>query len=170
MAGFTKPSPSTLYAQQKVAALHSVRELLQESDLRFTWARIFYPYGPNQDSRRLIPRLISSLRRGESVSLADTSSTYDWITTRDIASGISWILDNELPIEIDIGTSFGYTNLELKMILEELLEINHHEASPKPHSFGLNEVFVANKNSPLFTSGWSPEDSLRSGLYWVLGQ
>ena len=170
MAGFTKPSPSTLYAQQKVAALHSVRETLQESDLRLTWARIFYPYGPNQDSRRLIPRLISSLKRGESVALADTSSIYDWITTRDIASGISWILNNELPMEIDVGTSFGYTNLELKMILEELLEINLHEALRKQHNFGLNEVFVASKNSPLFTSGWSPEDSLRSGLNWVLGQ
>lgn len=169
-AGLTKPSPSTLYAQQKVAAFHSVREILQESDLRLTWARIFYPYGPHQDSKRLIPRLISSLKRGESVALADTSSIYDWITTRDIASGISWILNNELPIEIDVGTSFGYTNLELKVILEELLEINLHEALQKQHNFGLNEVFVASKNSPLFTSGWSPEDSLRSGLYWVLGQ
>lgn len=170
MAGFTKPSPSTLYAQQKVAAFNSAREILQESNLRLTWARIFYPYGPNQDSKRLIPRLISSIKRGESLALADTSSIYDWITTRDIASGISWILNHELPMEIDVGTSFGYTNLELKMLLEELLEINHLEASPKPHNFGLNEVFVVDKNSPLFTSGWSPEDSLRNGLYWVLSQ
>jgi nucleoside-diphosphate-sugar epimerase len=170
MAGSTKLSPSTLYAEQKVAAFHSVRKILQESDRRLTWARIFYPYGPNQDSKRLIPRLIDSLKRGESMALADTSSIYDWITTRDIASGISWILNHKLPMEIDVGTSFGHTNLEVKMILEELLEINHHESSLMPHNFGVNEVFVANKNSPLFASGWSPEDSLRSGLYWVLGQ
>ena len=40
-AGQTILSPTSLYAQQKVIALNSVRELLQHSDLRFTWARIF---------------------------------------------------------------------------------------------------------------------------------
>ena len=54
-AGITKLYPSTLYAKQKVLAFNSVRELLQESDVKLTWARIFYPYGPNQDQKRFIP-------------------------------------------------------------------------------------------------------------------
>ena len=169
-AGETKLSPTTLYAQQKVIALNSAKVLIQESDMRFTWARIFYPYGPNQDPNRLIPRLIHSLRNGEPIALADVSSVYDWITTRDIASAISWILGNKLPVEIDIGTSFGFTNLELLTTLEKLVGAANLPHRHLQHDYGLNEVFVTSKNSPLLESGWSAKDSLSSGLEWVLEQ
>ena len=169
-AGVTKLSPTTLYAQQKVIALNSAKVLIQESDMRFTWARIFYPYGPNQDPNRLIPRLIHSLRNGEPIALADVSSVYDWITTRDVASAISWILGNKLPVEIDIGTSFGFTNLELLTTLEKLVGAANLPHRHLQHNFGLNEVFVTSKNSPLLESGWSAKDSLSSGLEWVLEQ
>ena len=169
-AGITVPAPISLYAQQKNVAFNSVREILQESNVRFTWARIFYPYGPNQDQNRLIPRLIHSLKGGEPIILADTSSIYDWITSRDIASAISWTLDNELPTEIDVGTTFGFTNLELLVTLEKLLHRTNQSLSQDSHDYGLNEVFVAGKNSPLFTSGWSPRDTLSTGLEWVLGR
>lgn len=169
-AGLTMLSPTSLYAQQKVVAFNSVKELLRESNVRFTWARIFYPYGPKQDQNRLIPRLIHSLKNREPIVLADTSSIYDWITIRDIASAISWILDNNLPTEIDVGTSFGFTNRELLITLEKLLQTSNQLPFLGTHDFGLNEVFVASRNSRLFTSGWSPKDTLSSGLEWMLGR
>lgn len=167
-AGITRLFPATLYAQQKVVAFNSAKKLLQKSDVRFTWAHIFYPYGPSQDQKRLIPYLIHSLKSGEPITLADTSSIHDWITTRDIASAISWAIYNKLPIEIDIGTSFGFTNLELLAVLEKLLQTNNQLAENEPHNLGHNEFFVASKTSAIFTSGWSPTDSLSTGLKWVL--
>jgi len=169
-AGITMPSPTNLYAQQKVIAFNSAKELLQGSNVRFTWARIFYPYGPNQDEKRLVPQLIHSLRYGEPIVLADTSSIHDWITTRDIASAISWAVNNELPMELDVGTSVGFTNLELLKALEKLLQSTNPLPARQFHELGNNEVFVAGKTSPLFTSGWSPTDSLIAGLEWVLSQ
>ena len=169
-AGLTVPSPTTLYAQQKIIAFNSAKEILRDSNVRFTWARVFYPYGPNQDQRRLIPRLISSIKNGEPIVLADTSSIYDWITTRDVALAISWVLTHNLPIEIDLGTSIGFTNLEILKALENLVQTKSLLPQEKTHSFGLNEVFVAGKNSPLFTSGWSPKDSISAGLEWAIGR
>ena len=167
-AGITKPSPNTLYAQQKVGTFHAVKELLRSSDIRLTWVRIFYPYGPSQDQRRLIPHLIHSLKNYEPVILTDISSFHDWVTTRDIASAISWVIGNQLPTEIDVGTTFGFTNLELLLALEELLQTTNQLSAQGMHDFGFNEVHVAGKNSPLFTSGWLPADSLSTGLEWVL--
>lgn len=169
-AGLTMPTPTSLYAEQKVFAFNSVNEILQGSDVKFTWARIFYPYGPNQDQKRLIPQLIHSLKNGKPIVLADTSSIHDWITTRDIASAISWAIRNELPMELDVGTSVGFTNLELLRALEKLLQTTNQLPGREMHNLGHNEVFVAGKTSPLFTSGWSPADSLIAGLEWVLGQ
>jgi nucleoside-diphosphate-sugar epimerase len=167
-AGYTKLVPTTLYAQQKVASLNSVKEVMNSSNVRLTWARIFHPFGPNQDQRRLIPLLISSIKKREPIILADTTSVYDWITTRDISSAISWAIRNTLPLEIDIGTSFGFTNLELLKTLEMLMQIELQQTSRGKHSLGPGEVFIADKNSGLFNSGWLAKDTLTSGLEWVL--
>ena len=167
-AGITELSPNILYAEQKVAAFNAIKEILQDSDTRLTWARVFYPYGPNQDQKRLIPYLIHALKNRVPIQLADTSSIHDWITTRDISSAILWIMNNEVPIEIDVGTSFGYTNLELLKTLEELLQTTNQLSARGEHAIGHNEVFVAGKKSPLLISGWLPNDSLTSGLEWVL--
>ena len=167
-AGITRLSPNTLYAEQKVAAFNAVNEMLQESDTRLTWARVFYPYGPIQDQKRLIPKLIRALKNGVPIQLDDTSSIYDWITVRDISSAISWIINNQVPTEIDVGTSIGFTNLELLTTLEELLQTTNQIPTHVEHIIGLNEVFVASKKSPVFISGWLPKDSLTSGLEWLL--
>ena len=169
-AGITNLSPNTLYAEQKVVAFNSVKELIQRSDVRFTWARIFYPYGPNQDQKRLIPHLIHSLKNRKPIVLADTSSIHDWITTRDIASAVSWAINTDLPTEIDVGTSFGYTNQDLLVALEELLKTSNQLPLREKHNLGNSEIFVAGKSSPLFTSGWSPMDTLITGLEWVLSE
>ena len=168
-AGLTKLTPVTLYAQQKVVAFNSVNELMQNSKIRLTWARVFYPFGPDQDQKRLIPLLIKSLKNREPIVLGDITSVYDWITTRDISLAISWILKNDLPTEIDVGTSFGFTNLELLKALEKLLQIPYPQASLGIHHLGLEEVFIADKSSALFSSGWTPKDTITSGLEWVLG-
>ena len=168
-AGITKLSPSTLYAEQKVVAFNEVRKLLQDSKVRFTWARVFYPYGLNQNQKRLIPYIIYALKNGEPVVLADTTSIHDWITTRDIASAVLWAIENDVPMEIDIGTTFAYTNLELLVTLERLLLMTNRDPQHGVHNFGLNEMSVVGKNSALFTSGWRPMDSLNTGLEWILG-
>ncbi len=168
-AQITKLSPTTLYAEQKVAAFNEVRKILQGLAIRLTWARVFYPYGPNQNQKRLIPQIIHALSNGEPIMLADITSVRDWITTRDIASAILWVIKNNALLEIDIGTTFGYTNLELLGILEKKLLATRQFYQHGIQNLGLNEVSVVGKNSPLFTSGWLPMDSLSTGLDWMLG-
>ena len=169
-AGLTQTSPNLLYSQQKVAAFLATQEILQTATTRFTWARLFYPYGQNQHEKRLIPHLIHSLNNEIPIRLSDISSVYDWISTRDVASAISWIIAHDLPIEIDIGTTAGFTNLQLLTILQDLLQVKQQPAAGQEHEIGLGEFFVTGKDSPLLVSGWQPKDTLRSGLEWILGR
>lgn len=167
-AGITKLNPTTFYAMQKVEALNSSKQIFHESKVRLTWARIFQPYGQNQDLSRLLPYLIDSIKYGKQVELSDTSSLLDWVTTRDIASAISWIISHDSPIEVDIGTGVGYTNVELLQHLESSLGNSKQwiRFATRPHAGNL--VTVVGKGSPLFVSGWLPEDDLNTGLNWVL--
>lgn len=167
-AGITKTAPKILYSEQKVAAFRAIENKLKDSTTRLTWARLFFPFGPYQHEKRLIPLLINSLQNKAPIHLADVSSVYDWITTRDIASATSWVIKHELPTEIDVGTSIGVTNLELLRILEGLLQIKHLVQPHQAHKMGANEFFVMGKDSPLLKSGWLPNDTLESGLKWTL--
>jgi nucleoside-diphosphate-sugar epimerase len=167
-AGITQLAPNTLYAQQKVHAFNSLRDVMQNTSIRFTWARIFYPYGPNQHHKRLVPYLIRSLKNKEPIVLDDITSIYDWISTRDIASAISWAVNHKLPTELDIGTSLGFTNLQLLSVLETLMKTSNKLLVGDNHILGNNETFVVSKSSALFTSGWLPEDSMLTGLEWML--
>ena len=168
-AGITKLNPENLYAKQKVMAFNSVKEILSNSNVRFTWARIFHPYGPGQDKKRLLPYMIQTLKNGDQIRLDDTSSVLDWVTTRDIASAISWILHNDTPTEVDIGTTIGFTNVELLKHLESLLGETFQWTRFVDKSVNKNQVSVIGKCSPLFRTGWRPSDDLDSGMKWILG-
>jgi nucleoside-diphosphate-sugar epimerase len=170
VAGITNLNPTSFYGKQKVVAFNSTKDALFGSSVRLSWARIFQPFGPNQDSNRLIPFLIDSLKRGQPVELKDETSILDWITTRDIASAISWMIDHQTPIEVDIGTSVGHTNLEVLQNLEALMIGKSKSLNYSPHSVVGKGITVVGKESPLFVSGWRPQDSLDSGLKWVLGK
>lgn len=168
-AGITRLKPENLYARQKVIAFNSAKALLSKSKVRLSWARIFQPYGPRQDKKRLLPYMIDALENDEQIRLNDTSSVLDWITTRDIASAISWVINNDTPTEVDIGTTFGFTNVELLRHLEGLVggTVQWKRFAERNSSKG--QVSLVGKNSPLFESGWLPSDDLDSGLKWVLG-
>jgi len=167
-AGVTEFNPINLYAKQKVLAMNSAKKSLLSSSIRLTWARVFQPYGRYQDRNRLIPYLIDTLKMRKQVDLSDTSSVLDWITTRDIASAISWIINHDTPIEVDVGTGIGYTNVELLRHLEDLLGDSNQWARIAAHPPKGNGITLVGKNSPLFVSGWLPSDSLNEGLEWIL--
>lgn len=167
-AGFTKLLPTEIYGQQKVAAFNSVHSSLIGSKVRLTWARVFQPYGPNQDGARLIPYLIKCLKEGREVEFKNTNTILDWVTTRDIASAISWIINHPAPTEVDIGTSIGYTNIELLHHLEALMGLTQQSSQIVSKPSVSSRMNVVAKDSPLFTSGWLPADTLNSGLEWVL--
>lgn len=168
IAGITQLSPTNFYAEQKVVSFRSVLGILERTNVKFNWARIFYPYGPYQDKDRLIPFLINSLKESKPIQLVDTNSIYDWVTTRDIASAISWMISHDLPVEVDIGTSQGFTNLQVLAVLERILQTKNSLSGSVLCEIDSMEKYVAGVESALFTSGWTPQDSLVTGLKWVI--
>lgn len=163
-AGVSELKPQTLYGKEKVRALLSSQKTLDDSMTRLTWARIFHPYGPGQDEHRLIPSIVTSLRSGSRINLRDSTTLNDWISTWDIASAISWLIRNDSPIEVDIGTSVGHTNEEIVLILSDLFGI---KVLPKVN-LGLldnrNLMNVVSAKSPLLVGGWRPRLDLSAGL------
>jgi nucleoside-diphosphate-sugar epimerase len=169
-AGRTKVNPESFYANRKVFAFNESKKILENSGTRFTWARVFYPFGPDQDKDRLIPFLIHSIIQGSRIRLNDPTTIHDWITTRDVSSAISWIVEHDTAQEIDIGSGKGHSNVELVKHLALL--IGESEPNLELDSFLpiTRNVIQVDEDSPLFNSGWHPLDDLNSGLKWILNK
>ncbi|MFA6103030.1 MAG: NAD(P)-dependent oxidoreductase [Victivallaceae bacterium] len=60
-------NPVTMYGLAKDTLRRSLELLIGNSSVRFNWIRIFYLYGPGQNSRALIPLLEHAVQRGEKV-------------------------------------------------------------------------------------------------------
>jgi len=168
VAGETLLNPENLYAEQKVETFQQTRQLLSLTKTRFSWLRVFQPYGLRQDPERLVPYLINGLKNQLNIEIKDNKSCLDWVTTRDIASAVSWVLNNSLPLELDIATSIGHTNLDVLSHLQVLLGKAKQTPLVDQSSVESSQVLVAGKESPIFTSGWRPEDTLETGLEWVV--
>lgn len=168
IAGQTELNPVSVYGQQKVAAFKSVKKILQYSGTQFSWLRIFQPYGPKQDRKRLIPYMINAISNNEQIELRDTSNIRDWITTRDIASAVSFVISNALPDELDVGTSIGSTNIELLRSLENVIGNSNQWERLVMQTTDKGFVSVVGEESPLFKFGWRPKDTLEDGLRWTL--
>jgi dTDP-6-deoxy-L-talose 4-dehydrogenase (NAD+) len=159
----TAPSISD-YVIQKIRAYEHSESILNGSNTVFSWPRIFFAYGPGQDDARLFQSLITKARRSDPITILDTTTRNDWISSFDIAEAISWIATNKLSGPIDIGTGIGHTNLQVWDIIKEELNSNSQllettEKLDKPAN-----GMVASVNSELFNSGWRPKLSIQEGI------
>jgi nucleoside-diphosphate-sugar epimerase len=169
-ASRTIANPEDLYGKMKLETFHKIKVLSDQFSKRFTWARIFQPYGPGQDDKRFIPAAINSFKANKEFKCNSPNTILDWITTRDIANGVYWSLENELSNLIDLGTGKGFS---LRQVLEELTSIidldsklmNFNEKNDLVHATPL----IVSKDSPLLKNGWVASDNLQSGLRWTLG-
>lgn len=170
-AATTIPRPEDSYGNRKYQTYLRLQEIANGYGKRLTWARIFQPYGRDQDEDRLIPWATKKLLVGEEIPLNNPNTTLDWISSRDIASGIAWATVHDTPQAIDLGTSIGTTVEQVLRLLASLMKVDPElivsgdEYDPDKRGTRL----VVSETSPLLAHGWLPKDTLTTGLSWTLG-
>lgn len=167
IAGTSIPKPDSIYGRQKLKTFREIATLLEKSQVKFNWARVFFPYGPGGQNTQFIAKSIESILRRVPISIVDSKSKRDWISTRDIASAIVWLLTNDVSREVDIGTSVGHSTLEVMKILEEVLD-KQATVITNPREICDVDDLVVSSESPLFRAGWKPRDDLKTGLEWLV--
>ena len=171
IAGVTQTNPLDTYSRCKVKTSREIQKNALECGGRFTWLRIFQPYGKSQDPRRLIPYIFTELRLGNSINLSSPTNLLDWISARDIASAITHCLLYELEEFVDVGTGNGTTVFEIGSTICDLLGVSrnllHIVNQPLKK---VTTRLVVGKRSPLLMHGWSAKDSINAGLKWALTQ
>jgi nucleoside-diphosphate-sugar epimerase len=160
-ASYSTLNPRTTYAKAKVKTYEELRAESNNSGVKFYWARVFQPYGKRQDSSRLIPQLINSIKCKSTFLINSPHREVDWIHSEDVASGL--ITGVEAQIEtFDLGTTRSISNIEICEFLKDNFGLKYSlvEGANQESSY-----LRVSKDSPLFTlTNWSPRIDLFSKL------
>lgn len=168
----TPAKPVDIYGTAKLQTFVKLQKIAEKFSGRLSWARIFQPYGPNQDSARLLPFAKDELLAGNSVKVAHPNNILDWISSRDVASALTYALRNPINQIFDVGTSKPVSVIQALRTLATLLNVDSEllESDSKQSSLDEQFTMVVSKDSPLFRAHWSPQDDLISGLKWTLSK
>ena len=150
--------PATLYAQCKDA----LRRELESRGVDLGWARLFYPYGPGEDPRRLATSIIHRTLHREDIVLKTPDSTKDYIFIEDVAAALLTALEQRFRGVLNIGTGTGVTVREIAATIAQILgepaRIVVTEVVPDPYPC------VVADPARLHLLGWRPRTSLADGL------
>jgi nucleoside-diphosphate-sugar epimerase len=81
----TPINPVSLYGRCKAAVWMTTQPYAQHHGFSAAWARVFLPYGPGDEPRRLIPSLLAALTAGKPINVTDGSQIRDFVYVADIA-------------------------------------------------------------------------------------
>jgi nucleoside-diphosphate-sugar epimerase len=161
----TELSPSTLYGTCKHALRLMTEAYAGETGLSAAWGRLFFLYGPHENSDRLVASVIRSLLKNEAARCSHGNQRRDFLFVEDAAAAFVALLGSDVrgPVNIASGQA-----PELKEIIHRIAEkINRSELVQ------LGTIPVDPADPPLLVAdverlrkevGWSPRFDLDQGL------
>ncbi|MFZ3207705.1 MAG: NAD-dependent epimerase/dehydratase family protein [Geobacteraceae bacterium] len=158
--------PVGAYGVSKSAASLYCRSLAVEQNLPVTTVRLFSPFGPWDDGRRLIPYVITSLLRSSSPQLAAPNSVRDFVFIEDVIGLYLKLAAHPLSGEIiNAGSGRQHSIGEVVATIAELIGDSpapcwETKESKRPEP----EVWVADVTKAREKLEWIPETDLRDGL------
>lgn len=162
-------APQNLYDLTKVQAEEACRFYRNRFGVPVVTLRIFPPYGPGDNERRLIPSLIRHLQRGESPPLTSGSQRWDFVHARDIAAAYLAVL--AAPERALSGEVFNVATGDARTVREVVEQVRALVGSATPLRWGAvphrrNEVWLNSGNAEKIRSmlGWEPRVPLAGGL------
>lgn len=160
----TPLNPATLYGVSK----HSLQLMLEmyakESGISSAWGRIFFLYGPNEHSSRLVSYIISSLFKNEQAICKNGNQLRDFLYVEDVASAFVSLLESSVngPVNICSGQPVSIhdivTTIAKKLDKGSLLEIREQSSFAEP------SVLIGDNRRLVNEVKWQPSVDLITGI------
>lgn len=161
----TPTHPTSLYAASKLSLSLLLKQLAPMLRIDYSWARLFYQYGPYEDKRRLIPSVIHSLLQGEPAPTTGGKQIRDFLHVEDVASALWAVAESPLTGNVNIGSGKPVTVKEIALKIGDLLNRRDLIQLGKLPFRASDPMVVCADNTLLREStGWSQQFSLEEGL------
>ena len=162
--GITKLA-STLYAQSIAAAEHRPIVVL----------RLFSTYGPHDNPRRLVPRVIAGALSGKPLALSRPGIVRDWVYVDDMADLFLHAARNAARVAGGVFNAGSGIAVDLQTIVGTILRLTSSGVEPNWGVFPAPDhdeyPWVADTQRTFREFSWRPatslEDGLRTTIAWM---
>lgn len=161
----TPSQPNTLYGICKLGLQKILKDFSKKNNLSLAWGRIFYIYGPFENSARIIPYVINSLLDEKKALCSHGNQIRDYLYIEDAASAFVNLLDSKVEGIVNIGSGQAYQLKEIFTLIEEkiggknMIELGKLEtALNEPH------IILADIDRLNNEVRWKPQYDLSTGL------
>jgi nucleoside-diphosphate-sugar epimerase len=156
--------PSTLYGAAKDATRRVLEAYAAASGLSFAWGRVFFPYGPGEQSPRVIAATARAAIADEPIACSSGDQIRDFMYVEDVAAAFAAIVDAASTGCFDVGSGEGLPLRDVLLILEQLTGrkgiVRFGEAPQRNEPASV----VADVRRLRDEIGWRPAYELREGL------
>jgi nucleoside-diphosphate-sugar epimerase len=156
----------------KAACHRACADILAGSGVTFSWARLFYLYGPHEHEARLAPSVARALLRGEVAACSSGLAVRDYMHVADVGAGLAALALSSVEGAVNVASGQGTTIAHLAQVLADLVG--------RPDLLHLGALPDRTDEPPRITAdvkrlsqevGFQPRFDLRSGLadalaYW----
>jgi nucleoside-diphosphate-sugar epimerase len=160
----TPECPTTLYGEAKDATRRLTELIKIQYGRTLTWARIFFPYGVDEDQARLVPSLFRFFR-GEDASFGVNANAYrDFLHVSDTVEAIILCAANKIDGNINICSGKAVL---IESIVREIADIcgkNPDKILKYESARKGDPAFLVGDNQKLRALGWNQRVNLREGL------
>jgi nucleoside-diphosphate-sugar epimerase len=161
----TALEPATLYGACKHATHIAAEAVARQLDVSLAWGRIFFLYGPGEDSARLVCQVAQSLLAGEQVPTTDGEQQRDFMHVRDVASAFVELLSGDVSGPVNIASGQAAPILEIvTLIAEQAGGLERVRFGALERRAGEPERIVADVERLRDAVGFTPTTGLREGL------
>jgi nucleoside-diphosphate-sugar epimerase len=160
----TPCNPSTLYGIAKDTTRRMCQMLRKTYGTQMAWGRVFFPYGPGEGERRLIPSLFRAFRKEIPPFGVNGNFIRDFIHVSDLAKAICQISMQRIDGVVNLCSG---TPVSLNEIVEIVADLCNSDCrlildlkSPKRDE---PDVLIGNTQK-LISTGWRKGPPIRSAL------
>ncbi len=161
----TPLKPATLYGVCKNSLYEMIKHFSNQRGVSYAWGRIFFPYGPYENSNRLISSITASLLKGEPARCTHGNQIRDLLHVEDVASASVDILQSEVQGPVNIASGLPVSLKEVvckiggKIGRLDLICLNEMAAPPDDPPLLVGDIRKLRERV-----NWSPRYSLDAGL------
>jgi nucleoside-diphosphate-sugar epimerase len=164
LSELTPTRPTTLYAAAKLSCCLLGQQIAAQAKISFAWGRVFYPYGPQEDERRLVPAAIRALKQGNAFPATQGEQVRDYIHVEDVAEAFCVLTEKQANGVFNISSGLPVSIRQLLETIGNLMGcVDLIQFGVQPYR-DWEPPFICGNNSCLRKIGWKPSYSLAKGL------
>ncbi len=111
--------PDSLYGKCKLALLNITQEFSHLNDLSWAWGRIFCPFGPYENEKRLIPKICHQLVNQDCLQFDSGTLVRDFLHVDDLAKAFIKLLLSTYQGPINLASGVPLT---IRQVVETLAD------------------------------------------------